>query len=103
MNDEWNPVDTELFNKTSEILKKHKQNKSGDLNMSRIDEIARYQTAEELYSTGMDYLNGTNGKMVLQSYAVKYLKAAADKGNTKAVAALKKLKEQGVDINDSEI
>ena len=68
--------------------------------MSRMEEIARYHTAEELYETGMDWLNGTNGKMTLHTHAVKWLSAAADKGHPEAINMLKKLKQEGIFTED---
>jgi TPR repeat protein len=55
-----------------------------------MNEIARYHTAGELYETGVDYLNGTNGKPRMPEHAEKWLKAAADKGSTDAISLLKK-------------
>jgi TPR repeat protein len=59
--------------------------------MSRIDEIALYHTADQLYAMGLDFLRGTNGRALMPETAEKYFRAAANKGHAQAREMLKKL------------
>ena len=63
--------------------------------MSRAEEAAQYMTAEELYQYGRDSRHGTNGRIQMPTTAVKYLKAAADKGSVPAMYDLGVMYQNG--------
>ena len=52
--------------------------------MSRIDEIDRYHTKEEMYDLGKEYRDGTNGKVVMPTTAIKYFIKAGERGHVDA-------------------
>jgi len=71
--------------------------------MSRIDEIGRNRTAQEMYELGREYLDGMNGysddgsskTVFMPSTAIKYFIKAAERGHAEAQFELACMYENG--------
>jgi hypothetical protein len=70
--------------------------------MSRIDEIAMYHTADELYAMGLDFLRGANGRALMPETAEKYFLAAANKGHARAREVLKEISVGNIDFDKAD-
>ena len=62
--------------------------------MSRIDEIDKYHTAEEMYLLGRKYLDGEAVRM--PSTAIKYFIKAGERGHVQAQYELGFMYENGI-------
>ena len=67
-----------------------------DWGQSRADEAAQNMTADELYQYGIDSRDGKNGRVKMPTTAVKYLKAAAEKGHIDSRYELACMYEKGI-------
>ena len=63
---------------------------------SRAGEAAQSMTADELYRYGIDSRDGKNGRIKMPTTAIKYLKAAAEKGHIDARYELARMYEKGI-------
>ena len=68
----------------------------GQSDMGRADEATQSMTADELYQYGLDSRDGKNGRIKMPTTAVKYLKAAAEKGHIDARYELARMYEKGI-------
>ena len=64
--------------------------------MSRIDEINSCHTKEEMYKLGKEHRDGTNGKVVMPTTAIKYFIKAGERGHVDAQYDLAFMYEHGV-------
>ena len=64
--------------------------------MSRIDEINRNHTKEEMYELGKEFRDGTNGNVVMPTTAIKYFIKAGERGHVDAQYDLAFMYENGI-------
>ena len=64
--------------------------------MSRIDEIDRNHTKEEMYELGKEYRDGMNEKVVMPTMAIKYFIKAGERGHIEAQYDLAFMYENGI-------
>ena len=64
--------------------------------MTRMEEISRYKSAEEMYQLGKEWRDGTNGKVVMPTTAIKAFIQAGNRGHVEAQYDLACMYENGI-------